>query len=251
MPKKLFFLFLAIILVAFIGFLLIRNYQINKKNKPAFLSAIKIVDASCPNCFKMDSLLDILKKENVVFKNIKEVDIASSEGKDLIAQYNIIKVPILIISGEIDKNEQFAKLWEGYGQKKDSALISDVFPPYKNLSDGTVIGLVDLTVIYDSTCTECYNTKLHDAYLAAEGIFPVNTTKLDVASQEAKDLIAKYKITKVPMIILSPEAKYYQNLTKKWTQDGMIAEDGCYIFTAPEKIGVYKDLKKNEIIKNK
>ncbi|MFA6027889.1 MAG: hypothetical protein WC752_03105 [Patescibacteria group bacterium] len=228
----------------------IKSYQEKKANQTAELSAIKLVDATCPNCFKMDSLLDILKKENVVFKDIKEVDVSSEEGNALISQHNITKIPILIITGDIEKNEPFTKLWEGFGQKKDKTLISDVFPPYKNLNDSTTIGLVDLTVIYDSTCTECYNSKMHDVYLAAEGIYPVNTNKLDASSQEAKDLIAKYNIKKIPTVILTPEAKYYKNLTEKWVQDGFIADDGYYIFTAPEKIGTYKDLETNEIIKN-
>lgn len=245
----------SIILLVILGLVALGYYfySINiynkKKAQPAELSAIKLFDSTCPNCFKLDTLLAVLKKEDVVFKNIREVDVSSEEGKNLIDEYNIIKTPILLISGEIDKNADFVKLWQGFGEKKEQILISNVFPPFKDLKSGVIEGLVDLTVIYDSTCQECYNTKLHTTFLEADGIYPVTTAKLDISDPAAQNLIKKYNITKVPTIILSPAASYYKKFTENWQSDGIIADDGYYIFTSPEKIGTYKDLEKNTIIK--
>ena len=71
---------------------------------------------------------------------------------------------------------------------------------------------------------------------------------MDLSDPKSQELITKYHITKVPTIILSPEAKYYKRLADNWQRDGRVASDGYYIFTAPEKIGTYRDLTTNEII---
>lgn len=250
--RKQFNLILTVLIVlclSALGYGFYRQHYASPPTTPAKLTAVKLTDATCPNCFKLDSLLDVLKQQNIVFENIKEVDISSSKGQELMKKNNITKIPILIINGEISKDEKFSKLWEGFGQKKDETLISNVFPPYKNLKDGTTEGLVDLTVIYDATCQECYNTKLHTTFLETDGIYPVTKTKLDITDSKAQELIKKYNITKVPMIILSPAASYYKKFTENWKTDGIIADDGYYIFTTPEKIGTYRDLTTNEIIK--
>jgi predicted DCC family thiol-disulfide oxidoreductase YuxK len=256
MSKKAFFIVL-LVLISF-GLLILGYFFIKQKiidheqqiaQEPAQLEAIELVDKACENCFSMSYLLSVLKQEDVVFKRIRQLDINSEEGQALKDQYKVTKVPIMLITGEIDKNQDFLDLFKGFGEDKGNVLISDVYPPYKDLKTNQIVGLVDLTVIYDSTCTECYNTKKHLDFLKAEGIEPVSEKKLDVSSEEAQQLIAKYNITKVPTIILSPAAKNYKIFTEHWQEVGKVADDGFYIYTAPEKIGTYKDLIKNEIIK--
>ena len=256
MSKKFFYLILLLIIVLFLiffGYLAInkkiKDQQQKIANEPAQLEAVELVDKSCDNCFDPSYLFNVLKEQNVVFKRIRQVDINSEEGKSLKEQYKVSKIPIVFITGEIKKNTAFLNLFQGYGEVKDDVLISDVYPPYKDLTKNEMIGLVDLTIIYDATCTECYNTKKHLDFLKAEGINPVSTKKLDVAEEEAQQLITKYNITKVPTIILSPAAKNYKIFTEHWQEVGIIADNGYYIYTAPEKIGTYKDLATNEIKK--
>lgn len=227
----------------------IQDRQLEIANEPAQLEAIELIDKTCENCFDASYLFNVLKEQDVIFKRIRQVDINSEEGKSLKDQYQVNKIPIVFITGEIKKNTDFLNIFQGYGQVKDDVLISDVYPPYKDLKTNEIVGLVDLTIIYDQTCAECHNTKKHLDFLKAEGIEPVSEKKLDVATEEAQQLIAKYNVTKVPAIILSPAAKNYKIFTEHWQEVGIIADDGYYIYTAPEKIGTYKDLSKNEIIK--
>lgn len=242
----------------FIGVIAVSYFVIEKDRQeqaeleaaePAELEVIKVVDPNCENCFKMSYLLNILREENVVFNKIEEVDVNSERGQELKTQYGIKKVPILIITGEVNKDEHFVNIWKGYGQHSEDIMVSNVFPPYKKLEDGEIIGLVEQTTIYDSTCEDCYSTNVHKQFLEADGIFPTTTTKLDVSEPEAQELIERYSITKIPTIILSSEAKYYKKFTEGWQADGQsIAFDGYYVFETPERLGTYKDLDKNEII---
>lgn len=254
MSKRFFylvFLLIAVLFLIFFGYIII-NKKIQDRQQeiaaePAELEAIELMDKSCENCFDASYLFNVLKEQNVVFERIREVDINSEEGKALKDQYKVTKIPIVFITGEINKNKDFLNAFQAYGQAKNDVLISDVYPPYIDLTKNETVGLVDLTIIYDATCTDCYNTKKHLDFLKAEGINPATTTKLDVSDEQAQQLITKYNITKVPTIILSPAAKYYKIFTEHWQEVGTVASDGYYIYTAPEKIGTYKDLSTNEI----
>jgi len=58
----------------------------------------------------------------------------------------------------------------------------------------------------------------------------------------------KYNITKVPALLVSPDAKYYQNLNTAWAEVGTIAPDGWYIFRSTEVMGIYKNLLTGQIV---
>ena len=84
--------------------------------------------------------------------------------------------------------------------------------------------------------------------IARFGIATDKEFSYDVGSDEGKDLVDKYKITKVPIIILSPETKVYDSFTQVWDQVGTIENDGWYVMRTPSVLGTYKDLTTNKII---
>ena len=60
----------------------------------------------------------------------------------------------------------------------------------------------------------------------------------------------RYKITKLPTILLSPDVAQYTNLQKIWNGVGTIEQDGWYVFREMQQLGgaVYKDLATNQTV---
>ena len=74
-------------------------------------------------------------------------------------------------------------------------------------------------------------------------------TTMDVNTDEGKALAEKYGITKVPAIIMGSSAKDYPTIDQVWSQVGTVADDGSYILSKIELLGlVYKDLATGEIM---
>ena len=70
----------------------------------------------------------------------------------------------------------------------------------------------------------------------------------DISSKEGKELIARYKITKIPIIILSPDASAYPSFISAWDGVGTKETNGWFIMRNPELLGTYKDLSTNQIL---
>ena len=71
---------------------------------------------------------------------------------------------------------------------------------------------------------------------------------LDVARPEAKSLLQKYNISKIPVIILSPDASVYPSLDKAWKSVGTVADDGWLVMRKAEVLGTYRDLITNQVV---
>ena len=119
------------------------------------------------------------------------------------------------------------------------------YPPYFDLDSKKIIGGVSVTELVDATCTDCYNVSMHQGLLKTK--FAMRLTEIstfDVSSEDGKALISKYKITKVPTIVISNDALAYPNFDQIWEQVGSIESDGSLVFRAVEQItsGSYTDL---------
>lgn len=225
-----------------------RIAQAKEEARPADLIVTLLKDATCTDCFDLQQIVRSLKQQNVKLTS-QEVDITSAEGQNLLKTYNIDKVPLLIVEGEINKGK-LANFWKNVGTiKNETTFISNAFPPYKDLSDNSIKGLVNLTILKDSNCSDCYDVNQHKKILDNYGVVFQSEKTAEINSAEGRELKSKYEITKIPTIILSEQISYYRTLASLWSQVGKVAPDGAYVFTATEKMGAYKDLEKNEVIK--
>src|SRR3989338_1059011 len=86
---------------------------------------------------------------------------------------------------------------------------------------------VDATIIKYSGCKECYD------FVIALNEFRKLGVKINepifYEFDEAKLLIDKYKIDKVPALILSEKASNYKQITDFWQNIGTIESDGAFI----------------------
>lgn len=219
--------------------------------RPADIDIVVLQESSCQDCFNLNPLIDIIKKENVKVNSEKTVEITSSEGMELISKYSITKAPTLVISGEIEKDTRLKAMWPQLGEiKDDTFILRQVGAPYVLTSSGEVKGRIKWVMLTDTSCNECYDVTKHEQILRRFGV-PIQDQQV-ISSQlsDGKELIAKYKIKLLPTIILTGDVEAYSSLIKIWPEVGTIEEDGAYVFREGVKqMGTYKDLTVNEVIK--
>ncbi len=213
-----------------------------------------LLDSSCTQCLDPKYTVDALKKAGVQVADQKELTWNSREGQNLITQYKITKVPTFILSPEIsvyaDITASINKL--GTFESNRTFIARNVYLPYRDLDKGQILGLVDLIYLTDSSCPDCYKSEeVHKTILTRGfGMGMQSERTVDRNSAEGQNIIAQYKITQVPTVLLSPEADQYVNLKSQWPSVGTVEADGWYIFRQLNRLGpvVYNDLIKNQII---
>ncbi len=217
--------------------------------RPANLQITKILAQSCADCFDAAQIENAIRQLNVKTSE-KSLDYTSAEAKQLISKYNIRKIPTMLITGEIEKAA--ISFWSQIGTtESDGTLVSRFGAPYIDPASGTEFGKVQLIELSDKTCGSCYNLSIQENILKQGfGISLSKITGYDISSSDGASLISQYNITKVPTIILSPDAKYYEGMQGVWKQVGTIEKDGWYVFREMKGLRdvTYKDLSLNKIM---
>ena len=213
-------------------------------------------DSSCDKCNDLVQLISQIKAAGVKVSTEKKIESSSDEGKELIKKYSIGFAPAIILSKEAAAYDIMQEAWLQIGTKEDdgSYVLRSVYPPYINLTTGKLRGLVDLTYLVDKSCTPplCYNVSVHREILTnPQGVFTIKLEKeetVDVEDAKGKELIAKYNITQVPMVIISDEASAYPS-SQALKQFFSIEKDGFYVFRRLQVLGTYRDLTTGQIVK--
>ncbi len=213
-----------------------------------------LTDDSCPQCFDPTRIIDSYKNGGISITDIKETPFRSVEGQELITKYKIEKVPTFLFSSDIDFYDDVKNSWPQIGtiEQDNTYVVRNVLLPYRDLAKDQVLGLAELVYLTDSTCENCYDVvQTHRPIITqAFGVGLRLERTIDSNSPAGKSLISKYKITKVPTILLSPEVNQYTSITNAWKSVGTVESDGWYAFRELQVLGeiVYKDLATNNII---
>ncbi len=219
--------------------------NINTNSVIGLVSVIELKDQSCEKCFDFTPFTDFLKSSGVIFADQRSVDASSVEGKSLLTTFDIKKLPSLLVTSNVKEYPQVAHVWEAIKntEKSDNLVIDPVLPPYKDLETNQVKGLVDVVYLVDSSCSDCYNVTEANKQIFDRFGLVANTEKtVDISSVGGKSLVKQYNITKVPIVILSPEASEYELFSQAWAQVGDTAENGWFIMRNPDLLGKHKDL---------
>lgn len=247
--------------VSFNNFELVDDALILRESKAPYLdltknkingrvSIIEIVDSSCKECISLSPVSDTLGKAGVSISNWKKVEYNSAEGIDTINKFGIKKVPSLLISNDINYYEDVKQLLVQLNlvEKQGFYSLHPTVPPYRDLTKNSIVGLVDLIMLVDDSCKECYNIEINKQILLRFGVKIKSEKTYDINSKEGKQLISNYNIQKVPIIIVSPEAEEYEALVSAWKSVGTIENDKWFVMRAPEIIGTSKIIKTGELI---
>tara|TARA_Y100000034_G_scaffold130250_1_gene188211 strand:- start:1591 stop:2727 length:1137 start_codon:yes stop_codon:yes gene_type:complete len=216
------------------------------------VSAIMVEDPSCELCSNFDVVITGLKQSGIFIKDEKKVEYSTIEGSELIASYNLSKVPALLLSDDINVYEGLAQSLQQSGlQPVNGYYVIEGSAPYVEIETGNLRGLVNLIMLEDNTCTECYDVGLHRQILSNNlGLEILEEEIIDIGSSIGEELISKYTIEKIPTAIVSGDLEAYPNFDQIWASVGTIEEDGSYVFRQLELLGavVYRNLITGEIV---
>lgn len=81
-----------------------------------WVNLTNLTDASCASCYDVNEHKQILEQSfGVKIKEEKTIDINSSEGKKLLSDYNITKIPTVILTGNINAYDLLLEAWAAVG----------------------------------------------------------------------------------------------------------------------------------------
>ena len=230
-------------------------YDVNRSRVVGRVSLTTLTARSCTECQNIAQVISIFRQAGVKFIDEKAVEYDSAEGSTLIRKYSIQQIPAAIISDEIDVYPGMTQIFVQLNatKRENSYAIHVARPPYIDAKTGNITGLVDMIYLVDNSCATCYNVSQHRVIVTqAFGIVLDNEEYVDVSSAKGKDLINKYKIEKVPTMLLSADAGAYAALKQAWTDPrqgvGTIESDSWYVFRATEFMGTWKNLTSGQVV---
>lgn len=216
------------------------------------VSITNVIDSSCKECISLTGFSESLKQGGVFVKEERFVEYNSQEGQELIQKFDIKHVPAILISQDINFYPSIQQLLIQLNAREKNGFyaIHSTVPPYRNLTSGEISGLVELIMLKDSSCQQCYDLSINKQILLRFGMYIDKENTYDITSKEGKELISKYKITKVPIIIVSPDASVYISFVNAWDDVGSVESDGWFVMRSPEVIGTYKNLATNQVVED-
>lgn len=213
-----------------------------------------LTDSSCSQCLDPKLTVESYKNAGVKIIEEKTVNWTSSEGQSLIGKYNIKKLPTFLFSSDFDFYDQIKAEWSQIGTvEQDKTYVArNLFLPYRDLEEGRVLGLVDAIYLTDSSCSDCYKpeTVQKNILVQGYGIAFRSQRSVDANSDEGRNLLDQYKITKAPTVLLSPEVDKYASLKNVWPNVGTVETNGWYVFREMQQLGniIYKDLTTSQVV---
>lgn len=229
--------------------------------RPANVSLVKLLAAECSVCYdvaKLTNAIEQNKKANIT--NVQTITAASPEGKSLIEQYKLKRVPAFILQGEVAKLLKALPELQSYGQQQGQDFVGITLPaPYRELASGKIRGEFAVTYLTEKQCKECYDPTINRQILARYGMIPRSEKTIDRSDAEGQKLVQQYSLTSTPTVLLTGDMTAYSGFDEVWKNVGTIESDGTYIFrTGQEQMGTYYDLaakkvvaaKKNETLTN-
>ncbi len=223
-------------------------------NIEGLVSAVVINKTSCSSCKDVSLLISQLEQGGVVFTNVSVVDADSSRGRSLINSYSLSKLPAIVFSSDLAAYDSIAGLWSQIGsvESDGSFVFRQSPPPYFDVLNNSVRGLVDAFFIVDDSCDDCYDpVPFHLAVLSRMGVFINNSVVLSLNSSEGAAFVDRYNISLVPTVILKGDLEAYPVLVSAWKDVGSVESDGSFVFRA---VGLprqpYKDLSLGEVVRS-
>lgn len=218
-----------------------------EKYKPDNLNITLLTVAECDDCFKTDDILNKLTQSNVKVSDTKSFDIYSTDGRKLINEYEIDKAPTFVLQGDVNQTNIRIML-NGLGKliNNNTFVYTKPTPVFLDLKSGSFVGRVNVTLIIDSSCSECIDLSLAVKNINKSGVSIKNEDILNLSDEKSKVLIEKYNISVAPTLIFSNSILAYNDLQSALIQIGTIEQDGSFVLRSINP--PYRNLSTNQII---
>lgn len=218
-------------------------------SKPAEVTITTIKAPDCEGCYDMKAALDQIRTLNI--KVVKEGSIApdSQEAKEIFNKYGIKKLPVFVITGEVDKESiksSWSQMGAPYGELIDGAFVlTKQSLPFYDIEKGSIVGLAKSVLIIDASCPKCFDLSPLRDQLKKLGVGFSEEKNIDYGSQEAKELVSKFGIQRIPALLLSSDVTAYNGIQSGLQQAGANEKDGWYAMHAIQP--PYRDVKSGEL----
>ncbi len=225
------------------------NYALFDKSVPyidletneikGFVQLKEIQSDNCMECTPLLQLRTQFEKLGIKVEDYEIIGSSSDKGKEMIEKNELNFIPVLLISKDIEEYWWvFDQIEDSLIEKEDNYVFKTPLAPYIDLEDGKIKGKVDIILVKDKSCEDCFDVdELKDSFLSL-GIYFNNEKNVDISSGEGKNLLKKYNITAVPTIILSKEIQDYDAIKKMLEQIGTFEDDGRFVFRRLDSLDV-------------
>ncbi len=211
--------------------------------RPARLDVVVVVDGTCVGCTNPQPFVDALKKQQVAFSTMKQIDGTTEEGKRYLAQQKLERFPAVVVSGETSRTPKLEKFLTQAGTESNGQFTYLVHAPYREVAGDKIRGLFRATYLTDSTCKTCYDVTRNAEALKNLGVNVTEDKVVALESTEGKGLIQEYKIRYLPAIVLVGDLDVYPEFQQVWPQVGSKEQGGTYVLRDGVKLmGTYYDL---------
>lgn len=121
-------------------------YDLIAKKTRGYVDIVYIKDKDCSQCYDPSEFKGYFEQNfGVVFDEVKNVDVSSSDGKNMVKKYNITLVPTAIFSGDIKEYPAIKEMWGQLGKVVNGTYVFTAVDKlqgimYKDLSTGKTLG---------------------------------------------------------------------------------------------------------------
>lgn len=211
-------------------------------------------DERCTTCQDYSTVADQFKMVGIAIDRQNMVEYNSTEGRALVEKYSLDKVPAVLLSANAWEYSVVQNAWDNVGTRESDGtlVLRKVTPPYRELENGTIVGLVTLIDLANTSCKKCYDVGVHRKLFERIGVVFKTETTYDVNTAAGRQYLEKYNITKTPTVLLSPEASAYPVIQQLWEQLGTNESDGWLVFRSMDALPdlVYYDSELGRIVGN-
>ncbi len=226
--------------VSIAGFTKVGNALVHAQTAPPYVDVatgsvkglVSLTYVNASGCAECPDLLPAVQqlRSIITVKGVNVVDKDSPEGKALVEEYAMARLPGILVSSAVAEYPIASQLAATGTVKKDGSIALGANPPYFNTSTGKVDGIASLILLNDSSCAACYDVTMHIPIVERFQVYLSSTRTVDAGSAEGKGLVSKYGITAVPTILITGDVSVYVQLAAIWGTVGTVEKDGSYVF---------------------
>jgi len=228
-------------------------YNVSGGALVGLVDGVGIRASGCLECGDAEIFLTSLEADPVAmaFRNITVYEENDSRAQELISRYNIARLPAILMSQDgVSAYPVYRQIAPMGTEEGGWFVLRQVPPPYIDLAaNRTLRGLVNSTLLVNSSCPECFDVASLADYIASNsGMVVAGSQTIEADSAEGIALERKYGLAHVPALIFSSDAQYYYRFSETWkNQTNTIEPDGSFVFRAYGLLGpvYYQNLSVN------
>lgn len=201
---------------------------------PLDITLIIITPADCESCYDIHKMIPEITKINVNITMQTELKSDSEEAQVLLEKYTMAKVPAIIVTtieaSAAEKADVIAQLEKLLTKVSDTEFVyENTNPPYLDLAENKVQGLVTIISLISPECKECQD--IGSMIPALKKVLTIERVEeITYDSPEAQAYIEMYHLDFAPTFILSSDAGAYSGFAQIWERYGTQEEDDSFVF---------------------